>query len=46
MGNPKKEVARLIAVTLSNVSVIGFGLAIYDNRPLALVAGTIAIILQ
>lgn len=43
MDNQRKEVAKLIAGTLSNVAVVGFGLAIYDNRLGALVAGAIAI---
>lgn len=45
MDNRKKEIARLIASTLSNVAVIGFGLAIYESRPLALLAGLLAIAL-
>lgn len=43
MDKQKKAVAKLIAGTLSNISVIGFGLAIYESRPLALVAGILAI---
>lgn len=45
MDNRKKGVARLLATTLSNVAVIGFGLAIYEDRPLALLAGLVAIAL-
>jgi len=45
MDQQKKAITKLIAGTLSNISVIGFGLAIYENRPLALCAGLIAIVL-
>lgn len=43
MDRPKKAVAKLIAGTLSNIAVIGFGLAIYESRPLALIAGILAV---
>lgn len=43
MDKQKKATASLLAGTLSNISVIGFGLAIYESRPLALVAGILAI---
>ena len=45
VNNQSKEVAKLLTVTLSNIIVIGFGLAIYEDRPLALVAGVLAITL-
>lgn len=45
MNNQKKEVAKLIAATLSNVAVIGLGLAIYEGRIGALIAGVLSIIL-
>ena len=43
MDKQKKATASLLAGTLSNIFVIGFGLAIYESRPLALVAGILAI---
>lgn len=43
MDKQKKEVTKLIAGALANVAVIGFGLAIYESRPLALAAGILAI---
>lgn len=43
MNAQEKEVTKLVAGTLSNIAVIGFGLAIYENRPLALMAGILAI---
>ena len=42
MTNQGKGVARLICAMLANTAVIGFGLAIYDNRPGALTAGMLA----
>ena len=42
MTNQGKGVARLISGILANTAVIGFGLAIYDNRPGALTAGILA----
>lgn len=43
MDKQKKAVANLIAGTLANIAVIGFGLAIYESRPLALIAGILAV---
>ncbi len=45
MNQQEKAVTKLIAGTLSNISVIGFGLAIYENRPIALFAGILAVFL-
>ena len=42
---PKKGLfvyVSLVSAMLANTAVIGFGLAIYDNRPAALVAGILA----
>jgi hypothetical protein len=42
MSNQKKAVATLIAGTLSNLAVVGFGLAIFENKFSSLIAGLIA----
>jgi hypothetical protein len=42
MTSQSKGVARLISTMLANTAVIGFGLAIYDNRTGALTAGILA----
>ena len=42
MTNQGKSVAKLISTMLANMAVIGFGLAIYDNKHGALTAGIIA----
>ncbi len=41
----KKEIVKLLSSTLSNTAVIGFGLAIYENRLIALLAGISALII-
>jgi hypothetical protein len=41
----KKEAARLIAGALANLSVVGFGLAIYENKFVSLVAGMVSILM-
>jgi hypothetical protein len=43
MDKQKKAVAVLVAGTLANVAVVGFGLAIFENRFSSLLAGVIAI---
>ena len=43
MNKQQKAVSKLLSFTLANISVIGFGLAIYENRHLALLAGILAI---
>jgi len=43
--NQGKSVAKLISAILANTAVIGFGLAIYDNRREALTAGILAVVL-
>jgi len=45
MTNQGKGIARLISGILANTAVIGFGLAIYDNRYGALTAGVLAVTL-
>jgi hypothetical protein len=45
MTNQGKSVAKLISAILANTAVIGFGLAIYDNRREALTAGILATVL-
>jgi len=42
MTNQGKGVARLISTILANTAVIGFALAIYDNRLEVLTAGILA----
>jgi len=42
MTNQGKGVARLISGILANTAVIGIGLAIYDTRYEALLAGALA----
>lgn len=45
MERRKKEIVKLLAGMFCNVAVIGFGLAIYESRPLALFAGIFSIAL-
>jgi hypothetical protein len=42
MTNQVKSVAKLISTILANTAVVGFALAIYDNKLEALTAGMLA----
>ena len=45
MDRQKEAVVKLILGTLSNIAVIGFGQAIYESRPPALIEGILAVAL-